>query len=52
MSANSKGFKAVRNNKTGRFVRVRDAKKNTKTTSVEIVPKKGHGDTGRYPKKK
>lgn len=49
----SKGFKEGRNNDTGRFVPVKVAREHPKTNSVEVIPKKGNGDTGRYdpPKK-
>lgn len=46
----SKGFKEGRDNKTGEFVSRKEAERRPKTTSIEVVPKKGHGDTGRYDK--
>jgi hypothetical protein len=49
-SNDSKGFKEGRDNKTGEFVSKKEAERRPKTTSIEVVPKKGHGDTGRYDK--
>jgi hypothetical protein len=48
----SKGFKIGRDNETGRLKSVAAAKADPKGSSVEIMPKRGHGDTGRYDKKK
>lgn len=48
----SKGFKIGRDNETGRLRSVAHAKADPKGSSVEIMPKKGHGDTGRYDKRK
>ena len=52
MSKDSKGFKEPRSSTTGRFVTEPYAKAHPNTTQVEIVPKKGHGDSGRYDGKK
>ena len=48
----SKGFKEGRDNKTGQFVPLKETERRPNTTTREIVPKPGHGDTGRYDKKK
>lgn len=48
----SKGFKIGRDNETGRLKSVEQAQANARGSSVEIMPKKGHGDTGRYDNKK
>lgn len=48
----SKGFKIGRDDDTGRLKSVAQAKADPKNSSVEIMPKKGHGDTGRYDNKK
>jgi hypothetical protein len=48
----SKGFKIGRDNETGRLKSVARAKANPKGSSIEVMPKKGHGDSGRYDKKK
>ncbi len=48
----SKGFKIGRDNETGRLKSVAAAKADPKGSSVEIMPKRGHGDSGRYGKKK
>lgn len=48
----SKGFKIGRDDDTGRLKSVAQAKADPKNSSVEIMPKKGHGDSGRYDKKK
>lgn len=47
----AKGHKQGRRNSNGRFVSKEVAKKNPETTSIEVVPNRGHGDTGRYDKK-
>src|SRR5688572_9850170 len=51
VSKDSKGFKEGRDSRNGQFITIREAKSRPSSTSVEIVPKKGHGDSGRYPKK-
>ena len=48
----SKGFKIGRDNETGRLKSVNQAKANPRGSSVEVMPKKGNGDTGRYDNKK
>jgi len=48
----SKGFKIGRDDETGRLKSVAAAKANPRGSSVEVMPKKGHGDTGRYDNKK
>ena len=51
MAKESKGFKLGRDNGSGQFVKLDEARQRPSTTSVEVVPKKGRGDTGRYDKK-
>jgi hypothetical protein len=48
----AKGFKIGRDNETGRLKSVDQAKANPRGSSVEVMPKKGNGDTGRYDNKK
>jgi hypothetical protein len=48
----SKVFKIGRDNETGRLKSVDQAKANPRGSSVEVMPKKGNGDTGRYDNKK
>lgn len=48
----SRGFKEGRDNRTGQFVPLREAQRRPASTSVEVVPKRGHGDSGRYDKPK
>ncbi|MCK6477976.1 MAG: hypothetical protein L6Q35_14225 [Phycisphaerales bacterium] len=48
----SRGFKIGRDDDTGRLKSVAQAKADPKNSSVEIMPKKGHGDSGRYDGKK
>ena len=52
MSKDSKGFKLGRDNNTGQFVPLKETERRPSSTSREIIPKPGHGDTGRYDKKK
>lgn len=47
---NSKGFKIGRDSKTGEFIPRKEADRRPNTTQIEIVPKRGHGDSGRYDK--
>ncbi len=47
----SKGFKHGRDNKTGQFVPLKETERRPQTTTREIVPKRGNGDSGRYDKK-
>lgn len=49
--AKSKTFPIGRDAKTGRLMSVKDANKRPSTTTVERMPKSGHGDTGRGKKK-
>jgi uncharacterized circularly permuted ATP-grasp superfamily protein len=46
------GIDLVRDSKTGEFIRKTEAEKRPRTTTVESVPKRGHGDTGRGKKKR
>ncbi len=48
----SKGFKIGRDDDTGRLKSVAQAKADPTNSSVEITPKKGHGDAGRYDDKR
>lgn len=48
----SKGFKIGRDDDTGRLKSVAKAKTDPRNSSVEVMPKKGHGDSGRYDKNK
>jgi hypothetical protein len=47
MSKGSKTFPIGRNSKTGEFIPVKEAKSRPSTTTVERMPKSGHGDTKR-----
>jgi hypothetical protein len=47
----SKGFKHGRDNKTGQFVPLKETERRPQSTTREIVPKRGNGDSGRYDKK-
>lgn len=40
-----KTFDVGRDSKTGKFIRVKEAERRPNTTTVERVPKPGHGDT-------
>jgi len=51
-TSKSKGFKIGRDNDTGRLKSVEQAKASPRGSSVEVMPKKGNGDTGRYDNKK
>lgn len=46
----SKTFKVGRDSRTGEFIPVKTAERRPSTTTVERVPKAGHGDTGRGKK--
>jgi len=50
MSKESKAFKIGRNSDTGRLESVEKAKSHPSTSTVELMPKKGNGDTGRSKK--
>ncbi len=41
----SKTFPLGRDAKTGEFITVKEAKRRPNTTTVERIPKPGHGDT-------
>lgn len=41
----SKTFKIGRDSKSGEFIPVKEAERRPNTTTVERVPKPGHGDT-------
>jgi hypothetical protein len=41
-----------RDNRTGQFVPIRETKERPASTTRERIPLPGHGDTGRYDKKK
>lgn len=43
----SKSFKLGRDSKSGQFIPVNEARERPQTTTVEHIPKSGHGDTGR-----
>jgi len=45
MSNERKAFDIGRDSKTGRLIPVADAKRRPATTTVERMPKPGHGDT-------
>ncbi len=47
MSKNSKTFPLGRDSRTGEFIPVREARQRPNSTTVERVPKSGHGDTKR-----
>ncbi len=46
------GYKIGRDDDLGRYKSVEDAQSDKKNSSVEINPKPGYGDSGRYDKKK
>ena len=46
-ASKSKTFPLGRDSKTGQFIPVSQAKRRPKTTTVERIPKAGHGDTRR-----
>jgi hypothetical protein len=51
----SKGRKTIdigRDSKTGQFIPVKEAERRPSTTTVERVPKPGHGDTKNEPPRK
>lgn len=47
MSKGTKTFPLGRDSKTGHFIPVKEARDKPSTTTVERIPKSGHGDTGR-----
>lgn len=52
MASKSKTHGAVRDSRTGEFVKKEEAKKRPSTTQTERVPNPGRGDTGRGKKKR
>jgi hypothetical protein len=46
------GYKIGRDDDSGRYKSVEDARRDKNNSSVEVNPKPGHGDSGRYDKKK
>ncbi len=50
--AKSKSYKIGRDDDSGRYKPVEEARRDPKNSSVEHNPKKGFGDTGRYDEKK
>ena len=50
--AKSRTFRLGRHAETGRFVPVDEAKRRTRTTTVERIPKRGYGDTKRTNRKR
>ena len=52
MAKESNGFKGGRDNDSGRFVPLKETYQRPASTTREIIPKQGHGDTGRYDKPK
>lgn len=49
MAARRKTFDAGRDAETGQFVSVKEAASRPKETTVERIPKRGHGDTKGEP---
>jgi hypothetical protein len=52
MSKRRKTFDIGRDSDSGRFIPVKEAKERPRETTVERVPKPGHGDTKDEPRKK
>ena len=52
MSKGRKTFDIGRDSRTGQFVPVKEAEARPNTTTVERVPKPGHGDTKGEPSRK
>lgn len=50
--SNSKTFPLGRDSKTGEFIPVREANRRPNTTTVERIPKSGHGENSRIAIKK
>jgi hypothetical protein len=46
------GYKIGRDDDSGQYKSVEDALRDKKNSSVEINPKRGYGDSGRYDKPK
>lgn len=46
-----KTFDLGRDSKTGQFIPVKQAERRPSTTTVERIPKQGHGDTKGEPKR-
>jgi hypothetical protein len=51
MSKSSKTIRIGRDSRTGEFIPVKEAESHPSTTTVERLPKPGHGDTGRGGRK-
>lgn len=49
MPKQTKTFKIGRDSKSGEFIPVKEAERRPSTTTVERVPKPGHGDTKSTP---
>lgn len=47
-----RGHLGARDNNTGQFVPREELKRRPSTTTGEVIPNPGHGDTGRYDKNK
>jgi hypothetical protein len=47
-----KGRVGGRDNKSGQFVPLKETKQRPASTTREVIPLPGHGDTGRYDKPK
>lgn len=52
MSKDSHAFRGARDSRDGRFITKREADRRPSTTQKENIPKRGYGDSGRYPAKK
>ena len=52
MSSKRKTFDVGRDSKTGEFITVKEAERRPNTTTVERVPKPGHGDTKGEPSRR
>lgn len=52
MSRERKTFDVGRDSDSGRFVPVKEAERRPKETTVERIPKPGHGDTKGEPSKR
>lgn len=52
MSKGRKTFDIGRDSESGKFIPVKEAKERPRETTVERVPKPGHGDTKNEPPRK
>jgi hypothetical protein len=52
MARQRKTFDIGRDSRNGQFIPVKQAEKRPNTTTVERVPKRGHGDTRNEPSRK